>query len=295
MLDRKGIILAGGEGSRLAPITESISKQLIPIYDKPMVYYSLSVLMLSNIKDILVISTPSHIGLYKNLLGDGSKFGINISYEIQKKPGGLAEAFILGENFIGSSPVALILGDNLFYGNDFQKILLNASKNKQATVFAYRVKDPQRFGVVEFDEAGNAISIEEKPQNPKSPYAVTGLYFYDNAVVKIAKSIKPSSRGELEITDINKVYLSKNNLKVEILRKGFAWLDTGTPESLIEASYYIYTLEKRQGVKVLCPEEIGYKNGWISKKKLQERINENKSSYNLYLEGILEPGTRGRT
>jgi glucose-1-phosphate thymidylyltransferase len=285
---RKGIILAGGSGTRLHPITKSISKQLIPIYDKPMIYYPLSTLMMANIDNVLVISSPEHIELYKILLGNGARLGMRIEYKIQEAPRGLAEAFILGEDFIGDSPVALILGDNLFYGHDFSKILASAdSIHNKSTIFAYRVANPKRFGVVEFDKNGDVLSIEEKPEFPESPYAITGLYFYDNDVIQIAKSISPSNRGEIEITDVNKIYLKKDKLRVEILKKGFAWLDTGTPESLMQASHYIYTLDKIQGVKVLCPEEIAYKNKWIDKNHLLDLANENDNSYNQYLKSLL--------
>lgn len=285
---RKGIILAGGSGTRLHPITKSISKQLIPIYDKPMIYYPLSALMMANIDNVLVISSPEHIELYKVLLGNGARLGMKIEYKIQESPNGLAEAFILGEDFIGDSPVALILGDNLFYGHDFSKILASAdSIQNKSTIFAYRVANPKRFGVVEFDKNGDVLSVEEKPEFPKSPYAITGLYFYDNDVIQIAKSISPSIRGEIEITDVNKIYLEENKLRVEILRKGFAWLDTGTPESLMQASHFIYTLDKIQGVKVLCPEEIAYRNKWIDKNHLMNLANEYENSYNQYLKSLL--------
>lgn len=289
MKNRKGIVLAGGSGSRLFPVTKSISKQLIPIYDKPMVYYPIAVLMLSEIRDILIITTPEHIHLYQKLLSDGSDWGINISYQVQEQPGGLAQAFLIGEDFIGNDAVALILGDNLFYGNAFKDLLIDAKNDyERASIFAYRVSDPERFGVVEFDDELNALSIEEKPKDPKSNYAVTGLYFYDNEVVNIAKNIKPSDRGELEITDINKEYLARNNLSVKLLGSGYAWLDTGTPDSLIEASHFIYTLEKRQGTKILCPEEISYKNGWISKNHLLKISSKSSNHYNSYLKEIIK-------
>jgi len=267
---KKGIILAGGSGTRLHPITIGVSKQLLPVYDKPMVYYPLSVLMLAGIKEVLLISTPADIGSYKKLLGDGTNFGISIQYSVQEEPKGLAEAFIIGSEFIGNDNVALVLGDNIFYGQHFSETLVRAaSKKNGATVFGYYVKDPERFGVAELDSTNiNVISIEEKPKIPKSNYAVTGLYFYDNKVVKIANSLKPSQRGELEITDINKVYMKKNNLRMEILGRGFAWLDTGTHESLMEASNFIRTIENRQGLKVACLEEIAFNNGWISKSEL---------------------------
>ena len=287
--NRKGIVLAGGTGSRLFPATKSISKQLIPIYDKPMVYYPISVLMLGNIREILIISTPEHMGLYKKLLGDGSEWGINLQYKIQPKPGGLAESFILGEDFIKGCPSALILGDNIFYGSGLEQMLEAANeKQNTASIFAYRVSDPERFGVVEFDNNSKAISIEEKPSNPKSNYAVTGLYFYDKNVIDFAKNLKPSARGELEITDLNKLYLENNRLNVEILTRGYAWLDTGTPESLIEASHFIYTLEKRQGKKISCLEEIALYKGWISKEDLLENISNKKGHYIDYLRELIE-------
>lgn len=295
MKNRKGIVLAGGYGTRLYPVTKSLSKQLLPIYDKPMIYYSISILLLAKIRDILIISSPEHINLYKQLLGDGSQWGINLEYVIQDKPNGLGQAFILGEKFIGNDNVSLILGDNLFYGNELQAILEQASQNEdEATIFAYRVSDPERFGVVEFDKKYQALSIEEKPKYPKSNYAVTGLYFYDNDVVNFAKKLKPSPRGELEITDINKKYLEIKKLSVSVLGSGFAWLDTGTPESLIEASYYVYTLEKRQGTKLLCPEEIAYKNNWINEDDILTLIESGAGNYTEYLKNIIA-GTRGRT
>ena len=270
----KGIILAGGSGTRLYPITKSISKQLLPIYDKPMVYYPLSVLMQAGIKDILIISTPKDLPDFKRLLADGSHLGISLSYKEQPSPDGLAQAFIIGEDFIGDDDVCMILGDNIFNGDNFSQLLSSASKNvsenKIATVFGYPVSDPSRYGVIEFDKSGNAISIEEKPKNPKSNYAVTGLYFYPNSVVNMAKEITPSERGELEITSINQAYLKKSELKVELMQRGFAWLDTGTHESLIEASNYIKMIENRQGIKVACIEEVAYQMGYISKKNLLE-------------------------
>lgn len=266
----KAILLAGGTGSRLFPITKGVSKQLLPVYDKPMVYYPLSVLFLAGIKEVLLISTPQDINSYKRLLGDGNQWGITLEYKIQEHPKGLAEAFLLGEEFIGSEPVCLILGDNIFYGNTLSEKLLNCveiSKTK-ASVFGYHVEDPQRYGVISFDNDGNAISIEEKPKKPKSNYAVVGLYFYPNSVIEIAKKIKPSSRGELEISDVNQTFLKQGNLHVETLGRGYAWLDTGTHESLLEASQFIQTVEKRQGLKVGCLEEIAYEKGFISKEQL---------------------------
>ncbi|WP_010276814.1 glucose-1-phosphate thymidylyltransferase RfbA [Paenibacillus senegalensis] len=281
----KGIVLAGGNGTRLYPLTKTISKQLLPIYDKPMIYYPLSVLMLAGIRDILIISTPQDTPRFKQLLGNGNNIGINLSYLVQKSPDGLAQAFLIGEEFIGEDNVALILGDNIFYGHGFTKLLENvASRKRGATIFGYNVKDPERFGVVEFNDNGKAISIEEKPDKPKSTYAVTGLYFYDNEVVDISKKIKPSVRGELEITDVNKAYLESGNLYVELLGRGFAWLDTGTHESLLDASKYIETVENRQSLKVACLEEIAFRKGYINRDQLLELAEPlKKNEYGQYL------------
>ena len=281
----KGIVLAGGSGTRLHPITKGVSKQLLPIYDKPMIYYPISVLMLAGIREILIISTPNDISGYERLLGDGADFGLMIEYAVQPSPDGLAQAFIIGEEFIGESNVALVLGDNIFYGQHFSDNLIAASaKRSGATVFGYHVKDPERFGVVEFDEAGVVLSIEEKPLVPKSNYAVTGLYFYDNDVVKIAKSIMPSPRGELEITDVNKAYQARGDLNVELLGRGFAWLDTGTHDSLMEAGQFVQTMEHRQGLKVACLEEIAFHKGWLSKDLLLTQAKAlKKTSYGEYL------------
>jgi glucose-1-phosphate thymidylyltransferase len=285
----KGIILAGGAGTRLHPITLAASKQLMPIYDKPMIYYPISTLMLAGIKDILLISTPQDIGRFEGLLRDGSQWGININYEIQPNPNGLAEAFIIGDKFIGNNPSALVLGDNLFFGHDLQQILINASnKDDGATVFAYPVHDPERYGVVEFNKKGKVISLEEKPDKPKSTYAVTGLYFYDNSVVDIAKSILPSARGELEITSVNQVYLSNSALEVQSFGRGMAWLDTGTYESLLEASQFVHTLQKRQGMMIGALEEIAWNNRWISDAQLEKQAEKfKKSEYGKYLFKIL--------
>ena len=287
---RKGIILAGGSGTRLYPVTQSISKQLLPVYDKPMIYYPLSTLMLAGIQDILIISTPNDTPLFESLLGDGSQWGLNISYKVQPSPDGLAQAFILGETFIGNDLSALVLGDNIFYGHDFNELLLNAMKrDDSATVFAYHVNDPERYGVAEFNKNNKVLSLEEKPKNPKSKYAVTGLYFYDNNVVSMAKSLKPSARGELEITDLNRLYLEKDKLNVEIMGRGYAWLDTGTHDSLLEASQFIATLENRQGLKVSCPEEISYRRGWISASQLEKLAAPlSKNTYGQYLQRILK-------
>lgn len=286
----KGIVLAGGSGTRLYPITKGVSKQLLPVYDKPMIYYPLSVLMLAGIREILIISTPDDMAGYQRLLGDGSQLGLKLTYEIQPSPDGLAQAFLIGETFIGNDDVCLILGDNIYFGESFSQKLERARDTAHgATVFGYQVTDPERFGVVEFDEDFNAISIEEKPKKPKSNYAVTGLYFYDNAVIEMAKQITPSERGELEITAVNQKYLDQDRLKVELLGRGFAWLDTGTHESLIEASNFVHTIEKRQGLKVACLEEIAYRRGWLTKSDLVELVKPlAKTGYGQYIQRLIE-------
>ena len=289
-MKRKGIILAGGSGTRLHPATLAISKQLLPVYDKPMIYYPLTTLMLAGIHDILIISTPQDTPRFEQLLGNGHRWGINITYAVQPSPDGLAQAFLIGEGFIGNDPTALVLGDNIYYGHDFQHLLRSAmDRQGSASVFAYHVHDPERYGVVEFDGQGNAISREEKPTKPKSSYAVTGLYFYDNDVIKIAKSIRPSERGELEITDVNRAYLEQHRLSVEIMGRGYAWLDTGTHDSLLEASGYIATIERRQGLKVACPEEVAYRQGWIGAEELL-RLAEPlaKNGYGQYLRRLVQ-------
>ena len=289
-MNTKGIVLAGGSGTRLYPITKGVSKQLLPIYDKPMIYYPLSVLMLAGIREVLIISTPDDIDGFKRLLADGQELGIDISYAVQPSPDGLAQAFIIGEEFIGDSNVCLVLGDNIFYGQGFTPLLRQAvNRQKGATVFGYQVKDPERFGVVAFDEDKRAISIEEKPVKPKSNYAVTGLYFYDNDVIQIAKKVKPSDRGEVEITTVNQMYMERGDLNVELLGRGFAWLDTGTHESLLEAAQFVETIEKRQGYKVACLEEIALNNGWLTKQQVAEiGQSMSKNAYGQYLMSLMD-------
>ena len=291
----KGIVLAGGSGTRLHPITRGVSKQMLPVYDKPMLYYPLSVLMLAGIRDVLVISTPQDLPSYQNLLGDGSDFGIHLSFAEQPSPDGIAQAFTIGEHFIGRDSVCLVLGDNIFFGYGFSAMLREAvARRVGATVFGYHVKDPQRFGVLDFDSNGKVISIEEKPANPKSNFAITGLYFYDNRAVEIAKSIRPSSRGELEITDVNRAYLDAGELYVQLMGRGFAWLDTGTHDSLMEAGQFVQTIEHRQGLKVACLEEIGFRNGWLSAERLQAQADAlGATGYGQYLYRILESGSVG--
>ena len=290
MKNRKGIILAGGSGTRLYPLTQAISKQIMPVYDKPMIYYPLSVLMEANIREVLIISTPTDIGTFEKLLGDGSKWGMKFEYKIQEKPNGLAEAFIIGEDFIGEDNVAMILGDNMFYGSHLPEMLRRANEREdESTIFGYQVKDPRAYGVVEIDENGKAISIEEKPQNPKSNYAVPGLYFYTNDVVEISKNIEPSARGELEITTVNEVYMNKNKLHVETFGRGMTWFDTGTHDALLETASFVQTIEKRQGMQVCCPEEIAYQKGWITAEQLSDLAEiYMKTDYGVYLKELIK-------
>jgi glucose-1-phosphate thymidylyltransferase len=289
-MNRKGIILSGGSGTRLYPITKGLSKQMLPVYDKPMIYYPLSTLMLAGIREILIITTGEDLENFKRLLGDGSDWGISLEYAIQESPDGLAQAFLIGEDFIGNNHSALALGDNIFFGSHFQDLLKSANNQKDgATIFAYRVQDPERYGVAEFDKNGKVINIVEKPENPRSHYAVTGLYFYDEKVVEYAKQVKPSARGELEITDLNNIYLEKGNLSVELMGRGYAWLDTGTHDSLIESHHFVQTMEKRQGVKIACLEEIAFNNGWIDLAHLQKMANNlQKSTYGAYLKQLIK-------
>ena len=287
-MDRKGIILAGGSGTRLYPATEVVSKQLLPVYDKPMIYYPLTTLMLTGIREILIISTPQDTPRFKSFLGNGNKFGIDICYAVQASPDGLAQAFIIGESFIKQSNTTLVLGDNIFYGGSFQKLLKSANERREgATVFVYHVNQPEQYGVAEFDQNGSVISLEEKPSIPKSNYAITGLYFYDNKVVEYAKSVKPSERGELEITDLNRLYLDNRTLNVEIMGRGYAWLDTGTHDSLVEATQYVQTIQKRQGMKIGCPEEIAWRNQWISDEQLNQLGASYKNAYGTYLSNLI--------